>query len=214
MSDNPIDPSRVLVWLHTWHGRDGLRDATVASVEASDAKNRFEIMRQPEGADRDDYYMRVLSDLANRADIDWMLRIEDDALVNRHLLHNVCRWKAINDPLFGAGWLSVTDDLLADHTHCGTRNGFRTREYKECHFAGGVLMRTALLKRAIPMVEERLPGLRFAPGCGISNAVWRADKRVFFHTPAIVFIDMGVPTYHGPTRSRWKQPYEPDWKAP
>lgn len=214
-----IDPSRVVVWVHTWHGRDRERNMTLRSLEESDVENGFEVMRQPPGVDRDVFYVETLADLADREDVEWMLRVEDDAVVNRHLLYNACTWEAVNDPLFGAGWLSVTNDMLADQAHCGLVRGHRTREYHEAHFAGGVLMRTSILRELLPSIEQRLgegdpdrPGKRFAPGCALSNAVWRAGLRVFYHLPSIVAIDLNLPTYHGGSQCFWLQPFDANWR--
>lgn len=214
-----IDPRRILVWVHTWHGRSERdRAATLRSLDASDAAGKYEVKCQPASAHRDDFYMSTLHAICARSDIDYMLRIEDDALVSRHLLHNASSWKAVQHARFGAGWLSVTDDLLADARHCAQLDGFRVREYPECHFAGGVLMKTSALAAMLPRVEERLRagGEHFAPGCSLSRAVWQSGLRVFFHEPSIVAIDMNIPAYHERRvneRSFDKQPYDPNWKA-
>lgn len=221
-----INPTRLLVWVHTWWGRDELRNPTLASLDASDAASRYEVYRQPEGTAsklRSDgsqrrkeaiaFYMQTLHAIATRPDIDWMLRLEDDTLVNESLIHNLCQWKAVRHRRFGAGWLSVTNALLGDPVNCTTIGQFRVRVHPECHFAGGVFMRTALLKQALPRIERRLAAKgTFAPGCSIANAVWHSGKRVFFHVPALVFIDMSIETHHGFTSRRWKQPFRPQWK--
>lgn len=219
MSDKPIiDPDELLIWVHTWHGRDELRQPTLASLDASDAAGRYEIMRQPEGVDRDVFYMDTLRDIASRPGIGWMLRLEDDTVVNPHLLHNVCRWGAVHSARFGAGWLSVTREMLK--ACVAEIDGYHVRDYKECHFAGGVLMRTSLLETLLDRIEHRLtthPSVRnkdrFAPGCALSHAVYKSGRRVFFHEPAIVAIDLRVPAYHGKKQPAWSQPFSPTYRA-
>jgi len=223
MSDKTfIDPSRICVWLHTWHGRDEGRGATMESVAASDVGDRMEVMRQPTGCHRDDFYMQTLHDLAHRDDIDWMLRLEDDVLVNRHLLHNVCRWNAVHHPLFGAGWLSVTGGIVADRRNCKRRGPHLTREYHGCFFAGGVLVRTSFLRSALPVIDSRLRELgrkggplgSFAPGSSVAYAAWESGKRVFFHyKPSLVFIDMTVPNWANNRKSHVAQPFSETWRS-
>lgn len=214
-----IDPSRIFTWVHTWHGRSSTqRAATLASLEASDASGRYQVSMQPENTHRDDYYMDTLRAICDRTDTDYMLRLEDDVLVNKFLLHNVSKWSAPAHPRFGAGWLSTTRGLMADTTNCPTLDGFRIREYKECFFAGGVLMKLDVLRDVLPLVEVRLRagGKDFSPGCALSNAVWRKGLRVFFHLPSIVAIDMNIPAYHArrPEENDFDhQPYAQNWKA-
>jgi hypothetical protein len=214
-----IDQARILVWVHTWHGRsDPARAATLRSLDMSDAAGRYEVMCQPVGVHRDDFYMATLRSICARRDIDYMIRLEDDVVVSRHLLHNVSRWKATRHSRFGAGWLSVTDELLADEVNCPKLDGFRIREFPECHFAGGVLMGVRALSAILPFVEERLRagGKNFAPGCSLSRAVWKSGQRVFFHEPSIVSIDMNIPAYHPRRKNELhfdKQPYDQNWRV-
>lgn len=223
MADYTIDSRKLLVWVHTWHGRDDLRGPTIASLDASDAAGRYEVLRQPEGYPRDDFFLNALQHMAERPDIDWTLRLEDDVIVNKHLVHNVCRWRAPVHRLFGAGWLSVTNQMLDDTAHISRQGDFRCREYMACHFAGGVLMSTKLLGQLMPRIEERMrkPG-SFAPGVSISSAVWKAGRRVFFHEPSLVKIDGTVPPYHSGKQTmyntqgwhaRWAQPFHPTWRT-
>ena len=215
-----IDPMRIFTWVHTWHGRsEHARAATIRSLDASDAAGRYEVMCQPTDAHRDDFYINALRSICVYDGIDYMLRLEDDVLVNRHLLHNISRWKAPQHSRFGAGWLSMTDELLADTGHCPLLDGFRIREYPECHFAGGVLMKISTLSAIIPYVEARLRagGEHFAPGCSLSSAAWHSGLRVFFHEPSIVAIDMSIPAYHARRYNERffdKQPYDQTWRAP
>jgi len=223
-----VDPSKLLIWVHTWHGRDDLRGTTLRSLDASDAKGMYKIKRQPPGVDRDDFYMTTLREMCSDETVEWMLRIEDDAVVSKHIVHNVCCWSATQHELFGAGWLSVTSEMVRDASHVASHGGFLTREFPEAHFAGGVLMRTSFLAGVLPLVRRRLSlgeyrdstptevrnvPRRFAPGCALSNAVWNSGRRVFFHSPSIVAIDMTIQTYHGKPSVQWDQPYNENWRA-
>lgn len=214
-----IDPGRVFCWVHTWHGRDAKdRDKTIRSIDASDLAGRYSVMCQPKSEHRDDFYMRVLRRICDDTRFDYMLRLEDDVIVNKSILHNACRWRAPSHPLFGAGWLSATSGLLEDNINCRRLDGHWVREYPECHFAGGLLMPTETLRSGLSYLEQRLRagGGQFAPGCSLSRAVWSLGKRVFFHDPSIVKIDMSIPAYH-PARADqsdfWRQPFDPSWRA-
>jgi hypothetical protein len=213
-----IDPRKLFVWVHTWHGRPSAhREPTLRSLDLSDARGRYEVICQPEGADKDEFYIETLTRIAHDPDVQWMVRLEDDVVVNRNLIHNVSRWDCVREPLFGAGWLSVTNDLLADKNTCRrTPRGNRYREYRECHFSGGVLMSTETLRAALPLIPGRLSEERegFACGCAPSNAAWRMGKRVFFHEPPIVAIDMTIPPHgKGYGGAIWSQPYSETWRA-
>jgi hypothetical protein len=214
-----LDAARVFPWVHTWHGRDKSDlIKTLRSLDASDLAGKYSVMCQPKSEHRDDFYLRVLRQICDDPLYDYMLRLEDDVVVNRHVLHNACKWRATKHPKFGAGWLSVTNGLLEDSVNCRRLDGFMVREFPECHFAGGVLMSTAVLRDVFADMESRLRagGDQFAPGCSVSRAVWKRGLRVFFHEPSIVKIDMSVPAYH-PSRENqkdfWRQPFDPAWRA-
>lgn len=214
-----IDPARIFVWVHTWHGRSASdRGKTLRSLDQSDAAGRYEVLCQPATKHRDDFYLAVLSRVCDDTRYDYMLRLEDDVVVNKSLLHNACNWKALSHPLFGAGWLSVTSGLLEDRVNCAQVDGFMTRQYPECHFAGGVIVSTKMLRSCMDVLEKRLRagGGSFAPGCALSRGVWSQGKRVFFHEPSLVMIDMSIPAYHTgrPGQEDFvRQPFDPNWRA-
>jgi hypothetical protein len=89
--------------------------ATLASLRESDIGDGFEVMEHPEGMERCRFFRSVLARMAE-ATTRYVIRCEDDILVNRHILHNFLSWPALSHPVFGCGWLYVSELALSHET--------------------------------------------------------------------------------------------------
>jgi len=83
-------------------GRPALQK-TLASIRESDLPEPT-ILYQPPDLTPVEFFLSVLDWMA-AAPTELVLRLEDDVLVNRHILHNIQTWEAVHDPRFGLGWL-------------------------------------------------------------------------------------------------------------
>lgn len=214
--------------MHTWHGRAGSaeRQRSLRSVSESDVGD-IEICEQPPGVDRIDFYIQTLRRL--RTEAAFLLRLEDDILVNRHIIHNVLRWRGFDEPSFGAGWLSVPSNYALDTNHIDRGpHGTLYRNYKEMNFGGGVIVPSARLDDALLLSVEKhmksMPANNFTPVRSLSNTMWWRGLRAYFHyPPSLVFMDLDVLSYPGRTETRRypeqslnimrPQDFRVDWKA-
>jgi len=104
------------VFIQSHAGREPVLRGLQASLEASDVGTDYRVMMHPEGQTVVEHFFGVLHAMRD-SDTDLVLRLEDDALVNRHLRHNLTTWPAIHRPDFGAGWamsppLSIHDIIF------------------------------------------------------------------------------------------------------
>jgi hypothetical protein len=109
------------VFVQSHAGREPVLRGLRESLEASDVGTGYQVLLHPDGQTVVEHFMGVLRAMRD-ADTDLVLRLEDDALVNRHLAHNLTTWPAIDRPDFGAGWamsppLSVLDWIYRKRVH-------------------------------------------------------------------------------------------------
>jgi hypothetical protein len=101
------------IFVQSHAGREPVLNGLRSSLEASDVGIEYTVMMHPPGHTVVEHFLAVLAAMRD-ADTDLVLRLEDDAVVNRHVRHNLTTWPAIHRPDFGAGWamsppLSVLD---------------------------------------------------------------------------------------------------------
>ncbi len=106
-------PLSLGVFVQSHAGRDPVLKELRASLEASDIGTDYLVMMHPPARTVVEHFLDVLRAMRD-ADTELVLRLEDDAVVNRHVRHNLTTWPAIHRPDFGAGWamsppLSVLD---------------------------------------------------------------------------------------------------------
>ena len=106
---------QVYVWMQTTNRRDASR--TTESIERSDIGKDFQIVVDPyersfpqgyEALQRW-WFLAWYSQIqkAEAQGCSHILRLEDDIVVNEHILHNVTHWAALASPKFGVGTLFV-----------------------------------------------------------------------------------------------------------
>src|SRR5690606_38757116 len=128
-------------------------------------------------------------------DCEWILRLEDDVLVNRYILHNLCTWPATQHPKFAFGTL-----FMPDYWH-RTPRIFRKepdescmyRDTKEVEGAQGQFVRVSTFERYLNGVPKARrdrglakPTNHSSFDLALSRAAWAYEKRVFVHSPALV----------------------------
>lgn len=181
---------------------------TLDSLRASDVGDDFLVMEHPEGVERCRFFRSVLVKMAE-APAEYVIRCEDDILVNRHLLHNFLTWPALREPMFGAGWLYVSEMALAHTDSLGSINGHPVRNWPIMYGSLCVGMRTEQAKVCLRLLDSWIEkyGCPLA-GCArehrcshvtrpkesvdahgqdtlLSRAAWESGKRVFYHVPVL-----------------------------
>jgi hypothetical protein len=190
--------SDVLCYLHTCPQRAGFRDKTIWSIRKSDVGDDFVTIEHEPGLSRAEIIvwwqaeLLRLCDEAERAGKRWLLRFEDDVLVNRHIMHNVCSWPALLESSFGMGTLFLWDELAKDSNCLGrSPSGLLYRRKHECPGSQCQLISTKILRRIVPQFDalraHYWPNARgFAmDGCP-SAAIWRRGLLVYIHEPSLV----------------------------
>jgi len=119
----------VKVWVHTCEKRVGTEclERTLQSIRESDVGEDFEVcVNVPHETWsrtlRDQYMDPWWKDTLLRKSKEstaggkrgYVLRFEDDVIVNRHILHNVKTWPALDEPKFGVGDLFNYDQTWPD----------------------------------------------------------------------------------------------------
>lgn len=168
-------------------------------------------MEHPDGMERCRFFRTVLVKMAE-APTDYVIRCEDDIFVNKHILHNLLSWPALSEPTFGCGWLYVSEAAIL-HESAHRVNGHLFRSWPIMYGSLCVGMPTAHVQACIDLLDEWIEtygcplsgcaagrrcsharGTELAEGRDpnaygqdtlISQAMWKLDKRVFYHVPAL-----------------------------
>jgi hypothetical protein len=85
-------------------GRDVAHERLRASLRESDVGENYVWCENPPGVDKVEHWSSTFARMAE-SDHEMVILLEDDALVNRHLISNVETWRWPRDEKFGAGWL-------------------------------------------------------------------------------------------------------------
>jgi hypothetical protein len=158
---------------------------TLSSIRESDVDEASVVTQQPH-QDKQQNLVAALT-MLTLSDKEWGLRLEDDVIVNRHLLHNICAWDALTEPTFGAGWLYHSGALSTVRTAMGrTDRGNWFRDAPDLVGCLGVVF-------YVPMIPFIVMGLRRfwkatdgAQDKSMTRAVWSRSLRVFVHEPPLV----------------------------
>jgi hypothetical protein len=218
---------KVTVIVQSCPERRQSREGTLASLRASDVGENFTVMEHPDKLPKCLFFASVLDTMA-KAPTPYVMRIEDDVLVNRHILHNFLTWRALHDPLFGAGWLYVSEAAYRDVWHIGTSRLERYRTNEVMYGSLCVAMPRALVASCIKLLVEwqtifgcaldtcncSLRNKRprttknFGQDAALSRGVWSLGKRVFFPKPVLAENRL-LPSTHGLRTSG----HAANWKA-
>jgi hypothetical protein len=166
----------VTVIVQTVPNRGVAWDQSRASIEASDIGTHYECREHPPGTRMMEFFLSVMEECA-RAPTPWVLRLEDDAICNRFILHNLMTWNAIHDPRFGAGWAFAPGGQIGWYVHS-----------PRLHGSLGVLFRTSMVPSILTAMRRVYARLCDDHGQDmvISGAVWELGKHVVIHSPSLI----------------------------
>jgi hypothetical protein len=99
----------VKFWVNTCPKRRHLCEATMESVRASDIGDSCELVEGLDGWNQKSWDQLHEFILGFSKEADFTVRLEDDVIVNKHIMHNVQTWAAITREDFGLGWLFLYD---------------------------------------------------------------------------------------------------------
>lgn len=194
-----------LVWLQTTNRRDNSK--TVASIERSDIGTKYLVCedRKVRTFPKDyadlqktwDSYWRDMLKAAEVRKCQYILRLEDDVIVNQHILHNLSTWAALKHPRFGFGTL-FTPNYWYRHPQHFKRDPDDQSMYRnliDVEGAQGQLVRVDTFPKILDGVQKA----REQRGLGkpqhgpsfdwaLSRSAWQLGLRVFVHVPALVDI--------------------------
>jgi hypothetical protein len=161
------------VWVQTCAGRkagqggvgDSLR-RTLESLEQSDAASKYELLVAPMTPhERLGEFVwqsvqeraRALCARTDPEETALLLRLEDDVIVNRHLLHNVATWPAVSEPDFVFGTLFTADGCWPEEMFWSTKpSGAVYRKDARIGHGQGWLLNA----RTVDAILERIPAAR------------------------------------------------------
>lgn len=171
---------------------------TLASVEASDIGHDYEVLMHPPGLPLNDFFYAVLGEMA-KAKTEYVIRLEDDALVNKHIVHNALSWPALQDPEFGGGWLFVPHGLMGPSWFSAHRmsKGEMYRTKFPLHSSVGYMFRTDTLPKIIEAMHAYDDDKRYNGGMmdfGVSLAIEKLGLRLYLHVPSLVEHNLKIPS--------------------
>jgi hypothetical protein len=196
-----VDEDEIRVWVHTCEGGRKRIGPTLESLDASDLKGRYEVLDSPMGDGRTihKWWSETMTRLAtepykNGKPPCFIIRLEDDVIVNKHIMHNAASWQAIQEPNFGMGQLFNWDGDYPPRVHVSRRNhwGSLARLDKEFYGAQGQMFRGEI----VPRVAAMFPGLveaRWGNQFNLDGAVVRTVCSIaegsyvgYLHVPSLV----------------------------
>ena len=206
--------SDVTVFVQTCPERDAHIAPTLESLRQSDAE--FKVLRQPEDQRHCRFFLDVLREMAS-VNTRWVIRLEDDVLVSKHLVHNFLSWPALREPDFGVGWL-FTSEMVKLCTPADPR-GFRLRGDPVMPNAFGVGLHYETARACVAEYERWIdeygcglhhctrrgcehhnskphPVCQFGQDALFSRTAWGLGARVFLSVPSLVEARI-VPTVVG-----------------
>jgi hypothetical protein len=179
-----MEAPRLATFVQTVPGRELVLAGLEQSLRESDVGEDYTVVEHPPGVSVAEFFLDVLRTMAS-SDAELLLRLEDDALVNRHLRHNLTHWAPVGDEDFGAGWIYSPALTSCDVTH---KRRLRVKPRQRIIGGGvGILFRRSDMPW---MIEgcERWFGEKGgdAMDYAVSDAVYRAERQLYLHDPPLV----------------------------
>lgn len=211
----------IAVFVQSCPGRSAALAQTMESIGASDIWRDYKVTMHGRGASLNAYFFLVLEMMAD-CGADYVIRLEDDVFVNKHILENVRRWPALQEPDFGAGWLFTPSGVMGPSwysCHRMTKSGEMWRSKLPMHSSVAYMFPTKLLPRVIEelrKVEKEYEGALM--DLGVSMAVHKAGHKCFLHQPSLVEHNVKVTSAMGHTYDAGVGTagglFKPDWRRP
>lgn len=181
---------------------------------------RITVFQQRDDQTVREFFLSIL-DAMTSSYAEYVLRLEDDVLLNRHLFHNVATWPALRAERFGCGWLWCSEIFMKERT------SYQIEEPEPGLFevtkpiwgSLGALFPTDHMSAIRARAEHPalLPGAHGkSQDSALSGAVLLAGLRVFLHVPSLLEHDVSVKSAFGhkfvPGYGQAGPLFDPDWK--
>lgn len=184
-----VSLENTLVWVHTWHGRDGKIQPCLDSIEASDIGKNYVVYRQPESESQRSRFTVESFCKAVCTGAKYVLRLEDDVIVCKTIMARLSQWKAPAFTSFGAGWLGYPRGVLRDRERIGFLRGEYYRAARHMHASLGVLLKSEDVAEICSLAIQQPEAERGDVDLILSGAVSDMGRRVFFHRPGLVTVN-------------------------
>lgn len=197
-----MEPKDIAVVVHTCPSRRKRLSPLKDSIAQSDLDiNTIDWAEEPDGCSNFEkrlHYLTLLCRNARRAP--YVLRLEDDIIVNRHIMHNLVTWNATRQPDFAVGVLFVNHLLYqfpqSDDNHTDQTTGLVYREptstpwaqahlYSSYHLIPAAQRYFEELAEKFPSYYRELHRSALAFDWAITKAVGRMGLRVYLHQPSL-----------------------------
>ena len=208
----------IKVFVQTCPQRRETRRFALESIEQSDIGKDYTLVEHTDGMQPGDgtgrakaRVLKFFGDLLQQmyeSGVDYCLRLEDDVIVNRHILHNIRTWPALSEKNFGVGWLFVPPGVIEDEVNRGKgpRTGTHFRNNRGMFGALAVLFP----RDRIPLISPK--HLRLGQDIAISAAMWDHGWRCYLHEPSLVENNLRIPSARAHTNSPDFHAVGPDFK--
>lgn len=213
-------PSNARVYIATSKDRESILEQTARELAASDwgapptvlYHDRMRLSFDEISA----LWYKGIED-AYEAGHEWVLFLEDDVTVNRHLRHNLARWAPAAE-----GWADVgvlyTPNLVGDEPFVETNpeRGYRVAEVKpDAEWPRRSIWGSQAMlfsRKMVGLLHENWNRFRGAPDLRTFGVATMTGTRIVYTLPDLVQHRPGRTAYGTPPhRSRT---FRPDWKAP
>lgn len=187
----------LFVWVQTSKHRDPSK--ALASIEESDIGTDYLLVKDDNDWNNGSAYKRLqawwgeqwqaAADAAEVAGCPWILRLEDDVEVNRHIKHNVLHWEALKDPNFAYGTLFHRDCWKeGEQYYIDKKTGVAFVKRVFLEGAQGQVVATKHVKDMLGLTQHalRINGDKLSFDCALSGAASMLKLVRCVHLPALV----------------------------
>jgi hypothetical protein len=202
-----MDPLGVTVIVMAAPDRPAHASCFASIAESDIGPGGYTVSMHPQELSKNDHW-RATHELAAKATTELVLVLEDDVLVNRHILHNVQTWRWPLSRNFGAGWLY-------------NAGGYSTKDvwYEgpwEWACTQAVLYRTEALPRLIEFAWKRM--VKQPWDCAMAWAAHQEGRKIRVHYPSLVEHLNHFPSAYGSDRGSMlrtsRGTFDAKWRRP
>lgn len=224
--------SRLYVWVHTCPQRIHSLDALMGSLASSDV-GEFDLRCHEIGLPWEKikiWWAEQWTDVAAQAKergAKFVLRLEDDIVVGRHLVHNVVSWPALELPDFGVGLLYLDDSMIEQLSglEVEAQTGAMRTTLDHAAFAQAQVVPTELCEtlasrslRATEALRRTRVAVDLDFDCGFTHVAHHLGKRMYFHVPSLVqtteLSNRSELTEQIARSHTARRTWKPDWRRP
>jgi hypothetical protein len=221
---------KIRTWVHACTTRSEKHGPTIESLDDSDLKGRYELIECPSWKDVGipainkwwcDTMVRLATEpFEGGSPPDFVVRLEDDVVVNKHILHNIETWPSLQENDFGMGLIFNWDCLWPPlpQMQRWRKNGCLIRLDVDIACAQGQVFRADFipsLVRRIPKSQTWFPPWHVVFDHVATRATRLAGKYVHVHLPSLVNCHRGCHVGVGGDRrpgNYSNKTFHPTWK--